>query len=100
MKILALEKEILGITDDQFTPSLLKKEARQAWELHQAGIIRDLYFRSDRNEAVLILECKDVEEAQSVLATLPLVKAGLIAFEIIPLIPYKGFARLFSEEFV
>jgi muconolactone delta-isomerase len=100
MKILALEKEIPGITDDQFAPPLLKEEAMRAWELHQTGIIRELYFRPDRNEAVLILECKDVEEAQSVLATLPLVKSGLIAFEIFPLVPYDGFARLFSEEFI
>jgi muconolactone delta-isomerase len=98
MKILAREKEVSGISDDQFTASLLKEEAKRAWELHQTGIIRELYFRQDRYEAVLILECKDVEEARSVLATLPLVKSGLIAFEIIPLIPYDGFARLFSDE--
>jgi muconolactone delta-isomerase len=100
MKILALEKEVAGITDEQFTPSILKTEAMRAWELHQQGTIRELYFRQDRNEAVLILECKDIDEAQSVLATLPLVKAGLIAFEIIPLISYDGFARLFSKEFI
>ncbi|MFZ5820574.1 MAG: hypothetical protein ACOYYJ_11815 [Chloroflexota bacterium] len=43
------------------------------------------------------LECADVEEAKRLLATLPLVQAGLIAFEIIPLIPYPGFERLFGE---
>ena len=100
MKILALEKEVLGIADNRFTPPLLKEEAMRAWELHHMGIIRELYFRQDRNEAVLILECKDVEEARSMLATLPLVKSGLIAFEFIPLIPYNGFERLFSNEFV
>ena len=100
MKILALEKEVSGIADDQFTPPLLKEEAMRAWDLHQTGIIRELYFRQDRNEAVFILECKDVEEARSVLATLPLVKSGLITFEIIPLIPYDGIARLFSEEVI
>jgi muconolactone delta-isomerase len=100
MKILALEKEVSGIADEQFTSHLLKEEAMRAWALHQTGFIRELYFRPDRNEAVLILECKDAEEAQSVLAALPLVKAGLIAFEIIPLVPYDGFARLFSEEFI
>ena len=98
MKILAIEKEVLGIADNRFTPPLLKEEAMRAWELHHMGIIRELYFRQDRDEAVLILECKDVEEAQSVLATLPLVQSGLIVFEIIPLIPYDGFARLFSNE--
>ena len=97
MKIIALEKEVVGIADDKFTPALLKEEAKRAWELHQAGIIRELYFRQDRHEAVLILECKDVKEAQSIIATLPLVKAGLIAFEIIPLIQYDGFSRLFSK---
>lgn len=98
MKILALEKEIPGVTDDQFTPALLKTEATRAWELQQAGIIRELYLRQDRYEAVLILECKDIEEAKSILATLPLVQSGLIEFEVIPLIPYDGFARLFSTE--
>ena len=97
MKILATEKEVPGVPDDQFTSHLLKEEAMRAWELHQTGIIRELYFRQDRNEAVLILECKDVEEAQSVLATLPLVKAGLIAFEYIPLKAYDGFTRLFAK---
>lgn len=97
MKILAIEKEVIGITDDKFTPALLKAEAKQAWNLHQQGIIRELYFRQDRNEAILILECKDVKEAESTLATLSLVKSGLIAFEIIPLTAYGGFARLFQE---
>jgi muconolactone delta-isomerase len=98
MKILALEKEVPGITDNRFTPEILRTEATRAWEMHQAGMIRELYFRRDRQEAVLILECKDAEEARSVLATLPLVKEGLITFDIIPLTAYPGFARLFEKE--
>ena len=98
MKILALEKEVPGITDNRFTPEILRTEAARAWELHQAGMIRELYFRHDRQEAVLILECKNAEEAQSVLATLPLVKEGLITFDIIPLTEYPGFARLFERK--
>jgi muconolactone delta-isomerase len=98
MKIIALEKEVSGITDDQFTPEILHMEAARAWELYQAGMIRELYFRYDRQEAVLILECKNVEEARSVLATLPLVKADLITFEIIPLTAYPGFSRLFENQ--
>ena len=98
MKIIALEKEVPGVTDDRFTPEILCMEAARAWELHQAGVIRELYFRYDRQEAVLMLECKDTEEARSVLATLPLVKEGLIAFEIIPLTTYPGFSRLFEKK--
>jgi muconolactone delta-isomerase len=96
MKILAMEIETEGVKPEQYQ-SHLKAEARHVWELHQNGIIRELYFRADRSEAVLILECSDVEVARQVLASLPLVQAGLITFEVIPLIPYPGFARLFGE---
>ncbi len=68
------------------------------WELYQADMFRELYFRKDWPSAVLVLECADVEEANEVLNTLPLVKEGLIAFDIIPLVPYPGFSRLFAEE--
>ncbi|HCV44357.1 MAG TPA: superoxide dismutase [Bacteroidetes bacterium] len=97
MKILALERDVAGITDDAFTDVLLQTEAARAWELHQSGVIRELYFRQDRHAAVLVLECESVDEARSVLNTLPLVKHRLIDFEMIPLIPYSGFARLFGK---
>ena len=42
-------------------------------------------------------ECADAAEARGVLATLPLVAAGLIDFELIPRGAYPEFARLFSS---
>jgi hypothetical protein len=75
----------------------LKAEAARLWELYQSGQVRESYFRQNRSEAVLILECHDTEEAQTLLDSLPLVRAGLIRFEIIPLVPYPGFERLFGE---
>jgi muconolactone delta-isomerase len=74
----------------------LKAESARIWELYQSGLIRELYFRADRSEAVLVLECNDLQQVHEALATLPLVREELITFEIIPLIPYPGFARLFS----
>ncbi|MEW5719185.1 MAG: superoxide dismutase, partial [Chloroflexota bacterium] len=67
-------------------------------ELYQSGVIREMYFRANRNEAVLILECADAEQACAELATLPFVQHGLITFDVIPLKPYPGFARLFAKE--
>ena len=96
MKILALEQEVAGITDEQYQPHL-NAEAARVWELYQAGVIRETYFRQDRTSAVLVLECADVEDASRALATLPLVRAGLISFELIPLLPYPGFSRLFDK---
>jgi hypothetical protein len=97
MKILALEVETENASPEQFEPHL-QAEARRAWELHQSDILRELYFRADRSSAVLILECANTLEAEQVLETLPLVQAGLIRFDLIPLVPYPGFGRLFEEQ--
>ena len=93
--ILAIEREVPGVTEEAFRPHL-KEEAARVWELYQAGAFRELYFRQDQPSAVLVLECADIEEANEILNTLPLVKEELIAFDIIPLIPYPGFSRLFA----
>jgi len=97
MRILAIERAVEGVTDDRFTPELAAAETHRAWDLHQAGSIRELFFRADEHAAVLGLECGNVEEAREMIATLPLVAAGLIAFELIPLRAYPGFARLFAS---
>ena len=96
MKILALEHELPNATADQFQ-QVAKAEAGKIWEYHQAGVIREIYFRADKNEAVLMLECPSVVEAQAILETLPLVQVGLISFEVIPLKAYSGFERLFEN---
>ena len=95
MKILALEKELSGFTVADFQP-LLEAEARGVWELQQSGSLREAYFNADQHTSVLVLECSDFSAARQLLATLPLVKAGLITFDVILLIPYDGFARLFA----
>ena len=97
MKILAIERENPEVTAEQFRP-YLKAEARRAWELYQAGLLRELYFHRDRHTAVLVLECAEEGEARAALDSLPLVQAGLIRFDLLPLIPYPGFSRLFAEE--
>lgn len=98
MKIIAIEQECPGAAADAFHRHA-RAEALRAWQLYQAGVVRELYFRADRSEAVLILECGTLEAARQALDSLPLVQAGLIAFELIPLAPYPGFARLFDSEF-
>ena len=97
MKILAIEKELPGVSAEGFKEHA-KAEALRTWELYQSGVIRELYFRADKPCAVIMLECADVDEAGGVLKTLPLVREGLIDFEIIPLTAYPGFERLFSRD--
>jgi muconolactone delta-isomerase len=97
MKVLALEKELSHPTPEAYQPFLLQEAAR-VWELQQAGVIREAYFQAGQYTAVLVVECEDASAAREALQTLPLVKAGLIDFEIIPLVAYSGFMRLFSVE--
>ena len=96
MKILAIEHGRAGVTEEEIRPHL-KAEAARVWELYLAGVIRETYFRPDQHAAVLMLECSSDVHARQVLDTMPLVEARLIDFEIIPLIPYPGFARLFAD---
>lgn len=95
MKILAIEKEFAVKTAEDFQPHL-EAEAIRVWELYKEGVIREIYFRADRTNAVLILECENLEEAKEKLSTLPLVQEDLIYFDFIPLAPYPGFERLFK----
>ncbi len=97
MKILAIEHELPGAEPAAFR-KYGRAEASRAWDLQQQGLLRELYFRADREEAVLVLECADVQAARATLSTLPLVEHGLIEFELIPLRAYPGFARLFAED--
>ena len=92
MKILAIEKEIES-TDWSNADQILKDEARQAYRLVLAGSMREMYF-TEEHIAVLILEADNLDRAREILGTLPLVKAGMIEFDVMELRPYTGFGRI------
>lgn len=94
MKILAIEKELPGVLDTDYKP-WLEPEARKAWELHQEGLIRELYFTDDHC-AVLVLEARDKGHAREIVDQLPLVQQKLIDFDLLVLSAYPGFSRLFK----
>lgn len=96
MKVLALGHDVVGQDDPRFA-ELRPGEARQVWDLYQADVLREVYFRADRPNGVLLFEVPDLAAARAAVDSLPLVAAGLIDFDLIPLRPYPGFARLFRE---
>jgi hypothetical protein len=95
MKILArsMDNGDIHWNDHQ---DLLIPEAQMVHQLYLAGIVREFYFTGD-GDAVLILECATVEEAERQLSSLPLVSHGLISFIFDALTPYTGFQRLFGS---
>ncbi len=92
MKILALEKEIQPVDWNNETQSLIEA-TKYAYKLMLSGKLREIYFTENKN-AVLILECDNKMAAKQLLDNLPLVRKGLIEFEIMELHPYTGFSRL------
>jgi hypothetical protein len=94
MRILAIERGVEGKTAEDFEPHL-EAETRRVWELYTKDVIREIYFRADERSAVVLLECEGIEEAEEHLSTLPLVRGEVIRFDLIPLVPYPGFERLF-----
>jgi hypothetical protein len=95
MKILA-KSRTLAADETAFTRELLQAEAERVWALQQTGVVREIYFTA-AGEAVLVLEATGAMAARRALATLPLVRAKLIEFEIDELRAYSGFARLFAQ---
>ncbi len=95
MKILAYEVETPA-AQPAVIQAYLRPEAQKVWDLYKRGFIREAYFRQDEHLAVLILECQDLAKARDVIQSLPLVEAGLIDFNLVPLKPYDGFERLFT----
>lgn len=95
MRILAIERELTSV-GTVLPPDLLRQEAAQVWALRKQDIIREIWFTRQNRQAVIMLECPNAAEARRHLATLPLVRAGLLDFIIHELAHYDGCARLFA----
>ena len=74
---------------------LLKQEAKVLWDLQKKGIIRSIWFTKNTREAILIIEAEDTIRTKEIINTFPLVKEGLITYDIVELVAYDGYERLF-----
>ena len=97
MRILAIDRPLPGATPDKYQPHLLN-EVRHSWQGYKRGVVRDIYFRQDRPGVAIFLECASLEDAKKALADFPLVKAGLLEFEAIPLGPFTNWEMLFAPQ--
>jgi len=91
MQFLAITKrDTQSFTSAQFD-EILPAEADQARALFADGTFRAIHSRGDVPGAVIVVEAANAEEAARYLATLPMAAKGMMAVEIIPLKPYRGF---------
>jgi hypothetical protein len=90
VKVLAIGHARSGISWEHIA-LYVGEEARRVWELYESDRVREFYLRADDQPGVvLVFECEDVTEAERLVAALPMVEAGLLNFEVIPVRPYTG----------
>ena len=76
---------------------LIRSEAKAAWKLYEAGLVRDIHYIDDLSGAVMTFEAKDLAEVKTAVETLPMIQQGILEPEYIPLKPYTGFGKLFAK---
>ena len=79
-----------SFSDAEFA-SRIEAEVQQARALYAEGFFRQLWHRADIPGACLLIEADSEAQVREKLDTLPLFKAGMIEFLVIPLKPYAGF---------
>jgi hypothetical protein len=80
-----------GVTREQVM-AVMPAEIRQTVQLYLNGKIREWYSRGDSRGVVLLLDSRDVAEAQAIMEGLPLAKQNLMDHEYIavgPLLPLR-----------
>jgi len=97
VKILAIDK-VLDTATPEGVKSNFMKEVNQTVKLYLADVVREIYFRQDRSGTVLVMEAQTLEDARKMIETLPLVKSGMIDFDLIPLGPFMPLALLLDDE--
>ena len=97
VKVLAIGHPRSGVRWEHIYP-YVGEQARHVWEQYETDQVREFYLRADHQPGVvLVLECDDVTEAERLVAAIPMSKADLLDFEVIPLRPYLGFRELFRD---
>jgi hypothetical protein len=92
MRFLALvRRKTEDFTEAQIA-EYLEPEAELVRDLYTRGLLRTVYSRGDVKGAVVELECASIEEAKQVMETMPFARQKMIDVEVIPLLPYRGFA--------
>ena len=94
-KILAIGTFPSG-TDMQLVQHTLPTEVRETAQLYLEGKIDQWYSLQDRAGVAFILNVTDVSQAREMVEALPLGKAHLMTFSLLPLGPLKPLGTLLN----
>ena len=94
-RVLAIGKITEGSTRDKIMP-VMQQEVRDTVRLYLAGKLDQWFTRRDQNGVVFLLNVSTVAEARALLEALPLGKANLMTFDLIPLGPLSPLGLLLA----
>jgi hypothetical protein len=77
--------------------AIMPSEVRETVKLYLAGRIDSWYVRKDQPGVVFLMNVATVEGAHLLLEALPLGKAGIMEFELIPIGPLSPLQYLLTE---
>ncbi|HTH61109.1 MAG TPA: hypothetical protein VL689_13245 [Paraburkholderia sp.] len=93
MKVLAI-----GSLAGELTPAqqqeIMPREVPATLQLYLDGKIEQHWFRADKPSVVFLMSSDSVDDAQATLSTLPLVEAGLMTFDLMPVGPLAPLGML------
>lgn len=92
MKVFAIASFTPSFTMDKLQPHM-KAEVPATLQHYLDGVIEQFWFREGAGP-IFLMNVQSVEEAKAELGTLPLVKAGLIQYEFLPVGPLMPLGRL------
>ncbi|WP_279581451.1 YciI family protein [Fodinicola feengrottensis] len=98
MQFLVLSHTKPGATDAQVGEHIAA-EIERAWSYYLTGIIRQIFARTAPAApgAVLVIEAEQLTQAQELMDQMPLARAGLATFEVIPIGPFAPWNVLMSK---
>jgi hypothetical protein len=95
-KLLAIGSLTPGANAAVLKP-ILPTEVRETVQLYLAGKLDQWFVKQDQTGVVFILNVTDPKEARELLEKLPLGRAGLMEFQLIPLGPLRPLGVLLSK---
>ena len=93
MKVFALGTFAKPLTDEQ-RKQMLPKEVPDTLRMYLDGKIDQFWSRQDQSGVIFLMNAASVEEARSMVETLPLAANGYLVFEYIAVGPLQPLALL------
>lgn len=96
MQFLLIGRIPKDVAAEQAMP-YVQAEAQKVWEKYSADVVRSIHYIANMSGAVLMCEAESLSAMQKIADEFPMVKAGVLKMEVLPLKPYTGLESLFAK---